>query len=851
MLGSMMGGGQPMHSQGAGGFGAGGARKPRRQHMWNSPEDQGFGDFQMGPDGQAFLGQHGCYKDVHVGSLSACGSGCGCGGIDAGYPGGRHHGGGSGGFDGADRISGCGVGGGVFALGGVGESRGGGRGELRQRGRGGGGRGGEGKGRGRGAPGAKDRQVGGGSIVHHHPPKEALMAAGQPSFAGNQTLLIAYFPWEATEGDIEREFSRFCRVKRVRLVVEKSSHAPRCFGFVKFDSKFDAENALVATQQGLVQLKDSRGHIWHLKAEWTKSGDMVVDSGGIEAQVASRRAARVTRRGDQRGDSEDSFCVGPCSGTGGGGSGRGLDIQQAQHLAQQPQQQLQQPKLMGHNYEQAPYGSAGSSQHTGLPMQYGNHHGPSQQQMQRFGANDFSGLDLLPSQPKPQQWQGFAGQPFFAQSQEAFARDLPQPAQQPHQNFVAPAYHDEASARHLSQPAPQPHHNVFSHDEVFARFPHEDPFARQHQIFAASAPAVPGYGAVQQPQPPPQPQSAFQLGGHGFLAPTPQQRGPSFGQQPFTQFSGQEQQQAYNQPLQRQQQPQPAQPQFQQQVRRQGPSQPQQFQHLQPELEPQPRREPSPDLSALPRPLPSWRLASTVPPQQQPQQPREEPPQQPQPAAHFAGPGGCCGSRAPQPSASETSPPFHQELEHKPEVPKGAARQSEEDTFGPLAGVLNAVAGRHEHSVFGADGDDSQEEEDFSYMAAGRALPPLSAPGACGGGYSGVRYADGSRGMLPSIGTDISASSSEAQSAPTTGTWPSFEPPLSNDRKAGRTFAASKRPMSQSRTQAATSTPAETWGSEHQFHSTAHITSVTRGVSATVWSCEGVEKEEEEEEHEK
>lgn len=89
---------------------------------------------------------------------------------------------------------------------------------------------------------------------------------------GGQTLLIAYFPWEASEADIEEQFSKFCRVKRVHLVVDKSSRKPRCFGFVKFMSKADAEQALHATMQGLVQLPDTRGHVWHLKAEWTKSG---------------------------------------------------------------------------------------------------------------------------------------------------------------------------------------------------------------------------------------------------------------------------------------------------------------------------------------------------------------------------------------------------------------------------------------------------------------------------------------------------------------------------------------------------------------------------------------------------
>mmetsp|Transcript_101230 Transcript_101230/g.179820 ORF Transcript_101230/g.179820 Transcript_101230/m.179820 type:complete len:694 (-) Transcript_101230:74-2155(-) len=130
--------------------------------------------------------------------------------------------------------------------------------------------------------------------VHHYPPKEMAADVGYP-VRGGQTLLIAYFPWEASEADIEREFSKVCRVKRVHLVVDKSSRKPRCFGFVKFLSKADAEEALRATTQGLVQLPDTRGHVWHLKAEWTKSGDMVVDDSEAEQEVAKRKEERRSR----------------------------------------------------------------------------------------------------------------------------------------------------------------------------------------------------------------------------------------------------------------------------------------------------------------------------------------------------------------------------------------------------------------------------------------------------------------------------------------------------------------------------------------------------------------------------
>lgn len=156
-------------------------------------------------------------------------------------------------------------------------------------------------------------------VVHHHPPQEAAKDVGYP-VRGGQTLLIAYFPWEASEADIEREFSKFCRVKRVHLVVDKSSRKPRCFGFVKFSSKVDAERALMATTKGLVQLPDTRGHVWHLKAEWSKSGDMVVDDSETEQEVAKRKEERRSRT-EQRGttgplaitDTPDTYSAQPKS----------------------------------------------------------------------------------------------------------------------------------------------------------------------------------------------------------------------------------------------------------------------------------------------------------------------------------------------------------------------------------------------------------------------------------------------------------------------------------------------------------------------------------------------------------
>lgn len=115
------------------------------------------------------------------------------------------------------------------------------------------------------------------TVIHHHPPKDQIRNVGYP-VNGGQTLLIAYFPWEATEKNVFDEFSKYCNVKKVHLVMDKQNTKPRCFGFVKFWTREDADKALEAAVNGLVTLNDSRNHVWHLKAEWAKSGDMIDDS---------------------------------------------------------------------------------------------------------------------------------------------------------------------------------------------------------------------------------------------------------------------------------------------------------------------------------------------------------------------------------------------------------------------------------------------------------------------------------------------------------------------------------------------------------------------------------------------
>jgi len=158
-----------------------------------------------------------------------------------------------------------------------------------------------------------------GEVVHHRPPLDKAGDVGVPTIKGQKTLLIAYYPWEAREDDVFLVFSKVAVVKRVRLIVDRDSRRPKCYGFVKFASSDDAERALLSTIKGLVQLKDMRGHIWHVKGEWAWSGEMMVDdgerscSGGGNVTVSPkkmRRSSYVTNRsrrgGMQSGSTDDS-----------------------------------------------------------------------------------------------------------------------------------------------------------------------------------------------------------------------------------------------------------------------------------------------------------------------------------------------------------------------------------------------------------------------------------------------------------------------------------------------------------------------------------------------------------------
>eukprot|EP00397_Hematodinium_sp_SG-2012_P000904 GEMP01000905.1.p1 GENE.GEMP01000905.1~~GEMP01000905.1.p1 ORF type:complete len:761 (+),score=120.82 GEMP01000905.1:206-2488(+) len=174
-------------------------------------------------------------------------------------------------------------------------------------------------------------------VVHHHPPKDTS-AAATPVKTG-KTLLIAYFPWEASKDDISNEFSKVCNVKKVQLVREKQNSRPRCFGFVKFMSRLDADLALDASEKGLITLNDSRGHVWHLKAEWAKTGDMVDDGDDTVPTGHNERRARPStqERCAFSANRPSGSHIGPGNlGTATGEGGKGKHSVSAQRRSDNP-----------------------------------------------------------------------------------------------------------------------------------------------------------------------------------------------------------------------------------------------------------------------------------------------------------------------------------------------------------------------------------------------------------------------------------------------------------------------------------------------------------------------------------
>lgn len=95
--------------------------------------------------------------------------------------------------------------------------------------------------------------------------------------APSRTLLIAYFPREATKDEIYEALNKHGPVSRVHLIVEKDTKKPKCYGFVEFHTQETATHVLAASEAGAVTMLDSRDHMWHIRAERVRAFDKAMN----------------------------------------------------------------------------------------------------------------------------------------------------------------------------------------------------------------------------------------------------------------------------------------------------------------------------------------------------------------------------------------------------------------------------------------------------------------------------------------------------------------------------------------------------------------------------------------------
>lgn len=77
------------------------------------------------------------------------------------------------------------------------------------------------------------------------PPPNRNTGIGKPG----KNLFVAGFSFVTTEKDLERKFSRFGRVRDVRIVRDKRSGDSRGFGFLSLERDEDADAAIRALDQ--------------------------------------------------------------------------------------------------------------------------------------------------------------------------------------------------------------------------------------------------------------------------------------------------------------------------------------------------------------------------------------------------------------------------------------------------------------------------------------------------------------------------------------------------------------------------------------------------------------------------
>lgn len=114
------------------------------------------------------------------------------------------------------------------------------------------------------------------SVTSHGEGTEVTLGA-KPSTRDTQakgnkkTLLVAYYPRCAETDDLDKIFEVFGTVAMVNLCRDKLGNS-LCYGFIRFEEAFAAEQAFDACQKGTIILHDLEGKPWHLKASWAKTG---------------------------------------------------------------------------------------------------------------------------------------------------------------------------------------------------------------------------------------------------------------------------------------------------------------------------------------------------------------------------------------------------------------------------------------------------------------------------------------------------------------------------------------------------------------------------------------------------
>lgn len=109
----------------------------------------------------------------------------------------------------------------------------------------------------RGRSSSPSKGAGPPTVVHHHPPRSTMHNVGKPTDPGCRTLLIAYFPWEATEQSITTIFAQYVRVVRVHLVLDRVGYFFAEYGG-RGRAKREGEGAAVSIIRSGVIFKEIR-----------------------------------------------------------------------------------------------------------------------------------------------------------------------------------------------------------------------------------------------------------------------------------------------------------------------------------------------------------------------------------------------------------------------------------------------------------------------------------------------------------------------------------------------------------------------------------------------------------------